>query len=58
VRDDLGMMTQLGHLPPSPTAMARILRWHLTGGHRRAVLEATMTAQRAADAARRPRSPE
>ena len=26
VRDDLGMMTQLGHLPPSPKAMLRLAR--------------------------------
>src|SRR5215468_5393073 len=31
VRDDLGMMTQLGHLPPSPRAAGRMARAGLTG---------------------------
>jgi ketosteroid isomerase-like protein len=52
VRDDLGMMTQLGHLPPSPASMARMLRWHITGSHRRAVREATIAARTAAEKAR------
>lgn len=51
VRDDLGMMTQLGHLPPSPAAMLRMIQWHITGGHSRAVREATDAAQHAAEAA-------
>lgn len=31
VRDDLGMMTQLGHLPPGPAALARMARFQLSG---------------------------
>jgi predicted ester cyclase len=51
VRDDLGMMTQLGHLPPSPKVAARMLRWQLTGGARRAVRTAITVAALAADPA-------
>ena len=50
VRDDLGMMTQLGHLPPSPRAGLRMARWHLSGGARRAVGEAVDLAAAAAGA--------
>jgi predicted ester cyclase len=50
VREDLGMMTQLGHLPPSPAAGLRMLRWHLSGGARRAVREAVDAAAAAATA--------
>lgn len=50
VRDDLGMMTQLGHLPPSPRAGLRMARWHLSGGARRAVGEAVQIAEAAAAA--------
>lgn len=52
VRDDLGMMTQLGHLPPAPAAMLRMARWRLSGGHRRAVAAAVALAEEAAQAAR------
>ena len=31
VRDDLGMVRQLGFLPPRPAAVARIVGWKLTG---------------------------
>jgi predicted ester cyclase len=51
VRDDLGMLTQLGHLPPSPAAAARMARWTLTGGARRAIRQATVIADTAAAAA-------
>lgn len=51
VRDDLGMMTQLGHLPPSPSAALRLARWHITGAARRAVRTAVDTAAAAAAAA-------
>jgi ketosteroid isomerase-like protein len=51
VRDDLGMMTQLGHLPPGPAAIARMARFQLTGQARRAVADAIETAKRAAAAA-------
>ncbi|MGY1771118.1 ester cyclase [Blastococcus sp. SYSU D00813] len=52
VRDDLGMMTQLGHLPPAPAAIARMARFRVSGAHGRAVTEAVNVAQQAADAAR------
>jgi hypothetical protein len=51
VRDDLGMMTQLGHLPPSPTAMLRMARWQLTGAGARAVAGATAIARQGAGTA-------
>lgn len=51
VRDDLGMMTQLGHLPPSPSAAFRLARWHITGAARRAVRTAVDTSAAAAAAA-------
>lgn len=51
VRDDLGMMTQLGHLPPGPPALARMARFQLGGGAKRAVADAIKTAERAAAAA-------
>jgi len=47
VRDDLGMMHQLGFVPPSPRAMAAIMRWKLSGRARRAVEEVSAAAQRA-----------
>jgi len=49
VRDDLGMMTQLGHLPPTPAAMARMARFQI-GGAKRAIAHAIETAGRAAAA--------
>jgi predicted ester cyclase len=49
VRDDLGMMTQLGHLPPSPAVAARMARFALTGARTRAVRDALRLAQLAAD---------
>jgi predicted ester cyclase len=39
VRDDLGMMTQLGHLPPTPRSLARMAWWQAGGGARRSVRE-------------------
>lgn len=48
VRDDLGMMTQLGHLPPSPAVMLRMARWQLSGAATHAVARATAIAQHAA----------
>ena len=48
VRDDLGMMTQLGHLPPGPAAMARMARWNLSGGARKAVAAAVSVSEAAA----------
>ncbi len=54
VRDDLTMMTQLGHLPPSPAAAARMARFALTGARNRAVHDARRIAQQAADEATTP----
>ena len=51
VCDDLGMMAQLGHLPPTPQVLARMGRWQLTGSARRAVRRALTVAQDAAAAA-------
>lgn len=48
VRDDLGMMTQLGHLPPGPAALARMAKFQLSGQARRAVAHAIKTAERGA----------
>ncbi len=48
VRDDLGMMTQLGHLPPGPAVMARMARWNLSGSGRRAIDQAFAVAAAAA----------
>jgi predicted ester cyclase len=50
VRDDLGMMTQLGHLPPGPAAIARMARFQLSGQARRAVARAIEVADQAAAA--------
>ena len=52
VRDDLAMMTQLGHLPPSPRGALRLAGWHLGGGARRAVRQATDAAAAAASQVR------
>ena len=49
-RDDLGMMQQLGHLPPSPRSLLRMLLWQLTGRSRRAAVEAASVGERAAAA--------
>jgi predicted ester cyclase len=47
VRDDLGMMTQLGHLPPSPAVIVRMVRWSVAGGRARAVRTAVAVAREA-----------
>jgi predicted ester cyclase len=49
VRDDLAMMTQLGHLPPKPAVAVRMARFALTGGRKRAIRDALRIAQKAAD---------
>jgi predicted ester cyclase len=49
-RDDLGMMEQLGHLPPSPRSLLRMLTWRLSGKSRRAAAEAAAVGERAAAA--------
>lgn len=51
VRDDLGMMTQLGHLPPSPASIARMARWNISGGARKSVASVVASAEGAATAA-------
>lgn len=48
VRDDLGMMTQLGHLPPSPKVAVRLARWSLSGQAKRAAATAVAAAEQAA----------
>jgi hypothetical protein len=48
VRDDLGMMTQLGFIPPRPATAMRLLGMHLAGGARRSVREAVRRADQAA----------
>ena len=48
VRDDLGMMTQLGHLPPSPGAAWRMARTALTGYGAHAVRQAIRVSADAA----------
>jgi hypothetical protein len=48
VRDDLGMMTQLGHLPPTPRVAARLARWSLSGQARRAISRAVVASHVAA----------
>lgn len=50
VRDDLGMMQQLGHLPPSPAVAFHMARWNLSGGHRRATQRAINVTEAAASA--------
>ncbi len=49
-RDDLGMMEQLGHLPPSPRSLLQLLAWRLSGKSRRAAAEAAAVGERAAAA--------
>lgn len=51
VRDDLGMMTQLGHLPPSPRGLARMAWWNASGRSRKAVAHAVEVARIAAASA-------
>ncbi|GAA2565035.1 ester cyclase [Pseudonocardia hydrocarbonoxydans] len=46
VRDDLGTLTQLGMMPPSPAMIARIAAWKVSGRARR-VADEIVAAQRA-----------
>lgn len=46
-------MTQLGHLPPGPAALARMARFQLSGQARRAAANAIKIAERGAAAAPR-----
>jgi predicted ester cyclase len=47
-RDDLGMMQQLGHIPPTPRSVIRMIVWRLSGKSRRAVADAIAVGERAA----------
>lgn len=47
-RDDLGMLQQLGHLPPRPSSVARLLWWRLSGKTRRASAAAVQVGEAAA----------
>jgi hypothetical protein len=42
------MMTQLGHLPPSPAVAARMARWAVSGRPRRAIAQAVEVSAAAA----------
>jgi SnoaL-like polyketide cyclase len=53
VRDDLGMLTQIGAFPPDPRLLARTLAWRITGRAARAGQEAITRAEAAAAAVRR-----
>jgi ketosteroid isomerase-like protein len=50
VRDDLGMMTQLGHLPPGPAVAVRMARSAISGRARTAVEQAVAVSRDAASA--------
>jgi hypothetical protein len=47
-RDDLGMLQQLGHVPPSPRSIVRMLWWRLSGRTRRAGADAIAIGEIAA----------
>ena len=47
-RDDLGMLQQLGHLPPSPRSIVRLLWWRLSGRTARAGAKAIAIGEDAA----------
>lgn len=49
-RDDLGMLQQLGHLPPGPRSIVRLLWWRLSGKTRHASAEAIAIGEAAASA--------
>ncbi len=51
-RDDLGMMQQLGHTPPTPKVIAHRLWWRLTGRGRKSGADAIAVAENAAAAMR------
>ena len=48
VRDDLGMLTQIGAFPPDPRLLARTLAWRRTGRAARAGRDAVAGAEAAA----------
>jgi predicted ester cyclase len=58
VRDDLGMMAQLGFIPPRPAVALRLLAMHISGRARRAVRAATAIAAEAAQAAHEAAGPD
>ncbi|HEY3335835.1 MAG TPA: ester cyclase [Candidatus Limnocylindrales bacterium] len=47
-RDDMGMLQQLGHLPPDPRSIVRLLWWRLSGRSRRAGAEAIAIGEKTA----------
>jgi hypothetical protein len=49
VRDDLALMQQLGHLPPTPAIALRMTRWRLSGKHSQAARRAVNLAEHAAN---------
>jgi predicted ester cyclase len=49
VRDDLGMMMQLGYIPPNPVAIARLLAWRVSGRATRAVKRVIEVAEEASN---------
>ncbi len=51
IREDLPMMTQLGHLPPSPSGLFRLARAGASGASRRAVHDAVQLSEQAATCA-------
>lgn len=51
-RDDLGMMQQLGHVPPTPAVIVRMLWWRLTGRERKSAADAIALADSASTAMR------
>lgn len=53
VRDDLGMLTQIGAFPPDPKLLARTLAWRITGRAARAGRDAVVSAEAAAAEAER-----
>jgi len=53
VRDDLGMLTQIGAFPPDPRLLARTLAWRITGRAARAGRDAVVSAEAAAAEAER-----
>jgi SnoaL-like polyketide cyclase len=53
VRDDLGMLTQIGAFPPDPKLLARAALWRMTGRAARAGREAIARAEAAAAEAER-----
>jgi predicted ester cyclase len=51
VRDDLGMMMQLGYIPPNPITAARLFVWRVSGRAKRAAKRVIEIAEEAAKCA-------